>query len=56
MGLAQRITAAPEYFPCDLLFIHRDAEAEPLVARLEAIKKAMARTKHRHVLIVPIRI
>ena len=28
-GLSERIRAAVELYPCDLLFIHRDAEGEP---------------------------
>jgi hypothetical protein len=39
-GLAQRIEAALEYYPCDLLFIHRDAEREPAERRYEEIGSA----------------
>lgn len=37
--LAERIRAALELFPCDLLFIHRDAEGEPWQTRIEEIQR-----------------
>jgi hypothetical protein len=41
-GLEERVRAALDLFPCDLLFVHRDAEREPLERRLEEIKAACA--------------
>jgi hypothetical protein len=39
-GLAGRISAAIELYPCDLLFIHRDAEREPSRNREAEIHEA----------------
>ncbi|MFN9861081.1 MAG: hypothetical protein ACK556_23840, partial [Pseudanabaena sp.] len=39
--LSDRIVAALDLYPCDLLFIHRDAEREPINARVEEINSAM---------------
>ncbi|MFN7616245.1 MAG: hypothetical protein ACK5RM_08685, partial [Pseudanabaena sp.] len=39
--LSDRIVAALDLYPCDLLFIHRDAEREPINARIEEINSAM---------------
>ena len=48
VGLKERIQAALELYPCDLLFVHRDAEREPREARVEEIQKALAEvTKER---------
>lgn len=38
--LAEKIKAAIEYYPSDLLFIHRDAEGEPRQQRLAEIELA----------------
>jgi hypothetical protein len=60
-GLANRITAAIEYWPCDLLFIHRDAEGEQLQRRRQEIDEAVqeafaqARNRPRAVFVVPVR-
>jgi hypothetical protein len=40
-GLVDRIRAALEYFPCDILFIHRDAEKQPWSARVSEIQEAI---------------
>jgi hypothetical protein len=39
-ALPERIGAALEYYPCDLLFVHRDAEVEPREKRLAEIDLA----------------
>lgn len=39
--LAIKIRYAVDLYPCDLLFIHRDAEAEPRTKRLEEITVAL---------------
>jgi hypothetical protein len=60
-GLAHRIAAALEYWPCDLLFIHRDAEGEQLQRRRqemeEAVHEAFAHAQNlpRAVFVVPVR-
>jgi hypothetical protein len=60
-GLAKRLAAALEYWPCDLLFIHRDAEGdEPQDRRLEidkAVQEVFAQAGNlpRAVFVVPVR-
>lgn len=39
-GLAERIRSATALFPCELLFVHRDAEREPPEVRVQEIAKA----------------
>lgn len=52
-GLEVRIVAANNYFPCDLLFVHRDAEGDSLEARRDEIAAAAA--DKPHVALVPVR-
>lgn len=40
-SLDDRITASLDYYPCELLFIHRDAEREPLQNRISEIEEAV---------------
>jgi hypothetical protein len=40
-SLDQRIVKAVEFFPCTVLFVHRDAEKEPAIARSSEIKSAV---------------
>lgn len=40
-GLGEKVERAVESFPCDLLFIHRDAERESLDERLKEIEQAL---------------
>lgn len=40
-GLAKRIQASLELYPCELLFVHRDAEAESRGVRVEEIQRAL---------------
>ena len=57
-GLAERIQAAIEFYQCDLLFVHRDAEKEPAGRRYEEIGEAILSRKHAPVAwvgVVPIR-
>jgi hypothetical protein len=46
-GLANRIATALEYWPCDLLFIHRDAEGDGLQRRRQEIDKAVQEASAR---------
>jgi len=39
--LQDRIAAAFELYPCDLIFVHRDAEKSPPSSRIDEIKRAM---------------
>ena len=41
-GLAKRLRVAVDLYPCDLLFVHRDAETEPYQSRENEIERAMA--------------
>lgn len=41
--LAERIVKSLELFPCDLLFVHRDAEKEPHTLRLNEAREAITR-------------
>jgi hypothetical protein len=52
--LADRLAIAVEYYPCDLLFVHRDAERQPPGRRYQEISKANS-TGTPHVGVVPVR-
>lgn len=55
--LAARVAQAVRLFPCDLLFVHRDAESEPRERRLAEIENAVAAVetwdRNRTVAVVP---
>jgi|SRR5581483_3800693 len=53
--LAPRIRKALEVYPCDVLFIHRDAEGEPRERRIEEIHEAAVGVSVAWVGIVPVR-
>lgn len=60
--LAEKICRTIEYFPLDLLFIHRDAEAQDPECRYEEIQQAIAVSRQQqpdrpipHFCVVPIR-
>jgi hypothetical protein len=52
--LADRLTRAIELYPCRLLFVHRDAEAQPPDRRYQEIREANSTTLP-HVCVVPVR-
>ena len=60
-GLVMRIAAALLLYPCDLLFIHRDAEREPYATRHSEITQAVGELVQRKqelpatVCVVPVR-
>jgi hypothetical protein len=60
-SLSQRVIKAIEYYPCHLLFIHRDAERPDAVeARIEEIQKACSavpnvNTEIKTVCVIPVR-
>ena len=59
-GLAERIAAALEYYGGDLLFVHRDADREPVAHRHDEIRKAVDDARndgfgHPAVAVVPVR-
>jgi hypothetical protein len=41
-ALAERIAVALDFYPCDLLFVHRDAEREPPSQRAQEIREALS--------------
>ena len=43
-GLAERIDRSLDLYPCDLLFVHRDAERVPIAKREREIRDALARS------------
>ena len=54
-NLLQRLTAAQEKYPCDLLFVHRDAERESSERRIQEIRKAFVGSTTPYVPLVPVR-
>jgi len=55
--LAERVQAAVDLYPCDLLFVHRDAEHQPPERRLEEIRQAVSGLRHDSpvICVVPVR-
>jgi hypothetical protein len=60
--LRDRLPYAMKLYPCDLLFIHRDAEAAPALARQQEIDDAMNQIIHQmgasksgYICLIPIR-
>jgi hypothetical protein len=53
--LRGRIAAALDLYPCDLLFVHRDAEDKPLVQRVAEITAAVSGLPNPLVPVVPAR-
>lgn len=56
-GLAERLSHAVALYPCDLLFVHRDAERAPRQKRIEEIGLALAASGRtvRNIGVVPVR-
>lgn len=58
-GLAEKIVKAIELHPCDVLFVHRDAEKQSSESRVAEIREALAalpqKTQPPAVAIVPVR-
>jgi hypothetical protein len=59
-NLTDKIHAALDLFPCDLLFVHRDAEREPRALRVTEIQRALDRLpvdrpQPKAVCVVPVR-
>ena len=52
--LAEKLAAAIAIYPCDLLFVHRDAEGQDPGVRYEEIQAAN-QTDRLHVCVVPVR-
>ena len=58
-SLSQRIDRSIELYPCDLLFVHRDAERESVEKRQEEVREALERSERGRTLpvicVVPVR-
>jgi hypothetical protein len=50
-----RLRTVLELYPCDVLFVHRDAEAQPSAIRREEIASALRWAPVRHIPVVPVR-
>lgn len=59
LKLSDKIRISLEYFPCDLLFVHRDADRETRDKRVQEIRKASAELPEEHlpplVNVIPVR-
>src|SRR5262245_44463229 len=53
-GLSERLVVATRLYPCDILFVHRDAENQDPEGRYDEIREANA-TGLGHVCVVPVR-
>jgi hypothetical protein len=53
--LRQRVIVAIKLYPCDLLFVHRDAEAMPFKERVVEIENKLAGLENPFLSIVPVR-
>ena len=56
--LASRVQVSLELFPCDLLFVHRDAETFPFSRRKTEINNALSRLSLNHppaICVIPVR-
>jgi hypothetical protein len=54
-NLTTRISKALSLYPCDILFVHRDAESQSHALRLQEIKDAFSESENLYVPIIPIR-
>lgn len=52
--LPERISAALDLYPCELLFIHRDAEREPPEMRVLEIQSAVREAQQEHAVCLPV--
>jgi hypothetical protein len=51
----QRLSVVVDLYPCDLLFVHRDAETQPFEVRRQEIAATAASVRVPHVPVVPVR-
>lgn len=56
-SLAERIRVAYDFFPCELLIVHRDADSTDRQTRFDEIAEAMGPLllNHKHVCLIPVR-
>jgi len=55
IGLGARMKAATDCYPCDLLFVHRDAEAQTWESRVQEIRAAGGGRDQTWIPVVPVR-
>lgn len=53
--LAERAQRAVELYPCQVLFVHRDAERDSWESRRAEVRDALAQFRLDHVAVVPVR-
>jgi hypothetical protein len=53
--LPGRMRSAAHYYPCDVLFVHRDAEGQPMERRMEEIREAAREAHLAPIPVVPVR-
>ncbi len=51
----EKLRTALELYPCDVLFVHRDAEAQPVAHRREEIAAALRGLQVQHIPVIPVR-
>ncbi|MCX7109289.1 MAG: hypothetical protein NTX45_03970 [Proteobacteria bacterium] len=54
IGLSKRVQNTLILYPCDVLFVHRDAEKEDYDTRVQEIKRELAKINNFYVAIVPV--
>lgn len=54
-SLADKLRVAVELYPCDVLFVHRDAEGQAPELRRTEISNAVAGRDVRHIPVIPVR-
>jgi hypothetical protein len=54
-NIEERLRTVLELYPCDVLFVHRDAESQPPNLRREEIANALSDAQIRHIPVVPVR-
>ncbi len=55
LGLFRRAEAAVKVYECDILLVHRDAEAQAIAERIAEIHSDLTKLNKRYIPIVPIR-
>jgi hypothetical protein len=53
--MEERLRAVLDIYPCDVLFVHRDAEGQPPQRRREEIAESLLSLRVEHIPVVPVR-
>ena len=53
--MRQRLRKACEVYPCDVLFVHRDAEKQPYADRLQEISTSLEGSGIPYIPVIPVR-